>query len=203
MILSYRDNRTKAFAEGRVVREFHGFARQAYRRLEILDAATGLDELKALRSNRLENAEGRSRRPIQHTRQHAMAHLLRVAAGGGRTRQRRNRRLSLRSHDDEASDPSRGDPRRRACRAGTDADRACAPTQRAGEPDYADHPRQAIDHRRYRAAPGTLVRYQRPALAQPAKRSRRSRRRAAGGGRDRAPAHALRTRKPPSAERTA
>jgi len=58
MILSYRDNRTKAFAEGRVVREFHGFARQAYRRLEILDAATGLDELKALRSNRLEALKG-------------------------------------------------------------------------------------------------------------------------------------------------
>lgn len=58
MILSYRELRTRAFAEGRLVREFHGFARQAYRRLEILDAATSLDELRALRSNRLEILKG-------------------------------------------------------------------------------------------------------------------------------------------------
>jgi proteic killer suppression protein len=58
MILSYRDGRTQAFAEGRFVREFSGFARQAYRRLEILDAATTLDELRALRSNRLEAMKG-------------------------------------------------------------------------------------------------------------------------------------------------
>jgi len=58
MILSYRDDRTQAFANGRFVREFQGFARQAYRRLEILDAAMGLDELRALRSNRLEVLKG-------------------------------------------------------------------------------------------------------------------------------------------------
>lgn len=58
MILSYRDRRTATFAEGRFVREFQGFARQAYRRLEILEAATSLDELKALRSNRLESLKG-------------------------------------------------------------------------------------------------------------------------------------------------
>jgi toxin HigB-1 len=58
MILSYSDSRTRAFAEGRLVREFQSFARQAYRRLEILDAATGLDELRALRSNRLEALKG-------------------------------------------------------------------------------------------------------------------------------------------------
>jgi proteic killer suppression protein len=58
MILSYRGQRTQAFAEGRFVREFQGFARQAYRRLEILDAAIGLDELRALRSNRLEALKG-------------------------------------------------------------------------------------------------------------------------------------------------
>lgn len=54
MILNYRDKRTSAFAEGGFVREFQGFARQAYRRLEVLDAAVSLDELRALRSNRLE-----------------------------------------------------------------------------------------------------------------------------------------------------
>jgi proteic killer suppression protein len=58
MILSYRDARTQAFADGRFVREFQGFARQAYRRLEILEAATGFDELRALRSNRLEAMKG-------------------------------------------------------------------------------------------------------------------------------------------------
>ena len=58
MILGYRDSRTQAFAEGRLVREFQGFARQAYRRLEILDAAAGLVELRALRSNRLEALRG-------------------------------------------------------------------------------------------------------------------------------------------------
>jgi proteic killer suppression protein len=58
MILSYRDDRTSAFAEGRTIRAFQGFARQAYRRLEILDAATSLDELRALRSNRLEALKG-------------------------------------------------------------------------------------------------------------------------------------------------
>ena len=58
MILTYRDNRTRAFADGRFVREFQGFARQAYRRLEILEAAMSLVDLKALRSNRLEVLKG-------------------------------------------------------------------------------------------------------------------------------------------------
>jgi toxin HigB-1 len=58
MILSYRDSRTQAFADGSFIREFQGFARQAYRRLEVLDAATGLDELRVLRSNRLEALKG-------------------------------------------------------------------------------------------------------------------------------------------------
>jgi toxin HigB-1 len=58
MIVSYRGNRTQSFAAGRFVREFQGFAHQAYGRLEVLDAATGLDELRALRSNRLEALRG-------------------------------------------------------------------------------------------------------------------------------------------------
>jgi proteic killer suppression protein len=44
MIQSYRDSRTAAFAEGRDVREFRSFARQVYRRLEILDAAANQEE---------------------------------------------------------------------------------------------------------------------------------------------------------------
>jgi proteic killer suppression protein len=58
MILSYQDKRTAAFAEGDFVSAFQGFARQAYRRLEVLEAAGSLDELRALRSNRLEALKG-------------------------------------------------------------------------------------------------------------------------------------------------
>jgi proteic killer suppression protein len=36
------------------VREFSGFDRQGWKRLEILDAATSLEDLRALPSNRLE-----------------------------------------------------------------------------------------------------------------------------------------------------
>jgi len=58
MILSYRGKRTHAFADGGFVREFQGFDRQAWKRLEILEAATSLDELRALPSNRLEALRG-------------------------------------------------------------------------------------------------------------------------------------------------
>lgn len=58
MILSYRDKRTDAFANGTFVREFQGFDRQAWKRLEILDAAMSLDDLRALPSNRLEALRG-------------------------------------------------------------------------------------------------------------------------------------------------
>ncbi len=58
MILDYRDKRTAAFAAGSFVREFQGFGRQAAKRLEILDAVTGLDDLRALPSNRLEALKG-------------------------------------------------------------------------------------------------------------------------------------------------
>lgn len=58
MILGYRDRRSAAFANGEFVREFRGFARQGYRRLEILDAATSLDDLRALPGNRLEALRG-------------------------------------------------------------------------------------------------------------------------------------------------
>ena len=58
MIQSYRDKRTEAFARGDFVREFQGFAKQAYKRLEIPAAATSLDELRQLPSNRLEALRG-------------------------------------------------------------------------------------------------------------------------------------------------
>ena len=58
MILSYRDKRTEIFSEGRFVRDFQGFASQAFKRLEIMEAATGLEDLRALPSNRLETLRG-------------------------------------------------------------------------------------------------------------------------------------------------
>ena len=58
MILSYRDKRTERFAQGTFTRAFQAIDRQAYRRLEILEAATSLDDLRALPSNRLETLRG-------------------------------------------------------------------------------------------------------------------------------------------------
>ena len=58
MIQSYRDKRTREFAEGGRVREFEGFRRQAEKRLDILDAATSPADLQALPSNALEGLKG-------------------------------------------------------------------------------------------------------------------------------------------------
>ena len=58
MIESYRDKRTREFAEGKRVREFEGFRRRAEKRLDILDAATTLSDLKALPSNAIEALKG-------------------------------------------------------------------------------------------------------------------------------------------------
>ena len=58
MIIDYRDKRTAAFAAGQFVKEFQGFEQQAEKRLAVLDAATSLNDLRALRSNRLETLSG-------------------------------------------------------------------------------------------------------------------------------------------------
>ena len=58
MIVSYRDKRTKKFAEGGHVREFSGFTRQAETRLDRLEAAASLKDLAALPGNRLELLKG-------------------------------------------------------------------------------------------------------------------------------------------------
>jgi proteic killer suppression protein len=58
MIVSYRDRRTERFAAGDRVREFSGFARQAEMRLDRLEAAAGLQDLRAVRGNRLEVLRG-------------------------------------------------------------------------------------------------------------------------------------------------
>jgi toxin HigB-1 len=58
MIVSYRDDRTRRFANGERIRQFSGFARQAEIRLDRLDAATSLKDLEALPGNRLEALRG-------------------------------------------------------------------------------------------------------------------------------------------------
>lgn len=58
MILGYRDKQTAAFATGEDVRAFRALAEQAGRRLEVLEAATSLEDLRALPSNRLEVLRG-------------------------------------------------------------------------------------------------------------------------------------------------
>ncbi|HEY7711269.1 MAG TPA: type II toxin-antitoxin system RelE/ParE family toxin [Candidatus Entotheonella sp.] len=58
MIRSYRDRRTQRFAGGERIPAFQAFAKQAEKRLETLDAAESLQDLRALRSNRLEVLRG-------------------------------------------------------------------------------------------------------------------------------------------------
>jgi proteic killer suppression protein len=54
VIVSYRDKRTRDFAQGKRVNAFSGFDRQAQLRLDRLEAATSLQDLAALPGNRLE-----------------------------------------------------------------------------------------------------------------------------------------------------
>ena len=58
MISSYRDKRTRRFAEGKRVREFESFRQQAEKRLDILESATSLEDLRALPSNHFEALKG-------------------------------------------------------------------------------------------------------------------------------------------------
>ena len=57
-VRKYRDKRTARFAAGERVSEFQSFARQAYRRLEILEAAPDKRALMRLPSNRFEALVG-------------------------------------------------------------------------------------------------------------------------------------------------
>ena len=57
MIVSFRDKRTREFAEGKRIKTFLGFERKAEMRLDQLDAATSLLDLD-LPGNRLEALKG-------------------------------------------------------------------------------------------------------------------------------------------------
>jgi toxin HigB-1 len=54
----YRDKLTERFAKGERIKQFHGFKEQAERRLDLLEAATTVDDLKRLPSNRFEALGG-------------------------------------------------------------------------------------------------------------------------------------------------
>ena len=58
MIRSFKDQRAERLFHGGRVPEFQGFARQAERRLRLLDAADGLRALRMLPSNRFEALKG-------------------------------------------------------------------------------------------------------------------------------------------------
>ena len=58
MIRSFRSRNTLRFFEGHRVAAFQGFADQAARRLTLLDSAETLQDLAALRGNRLEALRG-------------------------------------------------------------------------------------------------------------------------------------------------
>ena len=58
MIKSFGDRHTEELFHDRFVRQFQGFARPAKRKLEMLNAASRLDDLLVPPSNRLEKLKG-------------------------------------------------------------------------------------------------------------------------------------------------
>ena len=58
MIKTFKDKDTAALYNRKFVRRFSGFARQALKRLRILDSAETLQALRGLPSNRLETLKG-------------------------------------------------------------------------------------------------------------------------------------------------
>ncbi len=58
MIRSFKNKKTKSLYEGERVKDWQNFAEQAERRLQILDNATCLEDLKNLPSNHFEALRG-------------------------------------------------------------------------------------------------------------------------------------------------
>lgn len=58
MIVSYRDKRTRDFADGKRVKAFSSFERSARLKLDRIEAATVLGDLAALPGNRFEALRG-------------------------------------------------------------------------------------------------------------------------------------------------
>ena len=77
MIQSFAGKHTKAFYNGEQVKRFGGFKAQAERRLNVLDAATTLQDLAGLSSNRLESLSGdrAGQRSIRINQQLSLIHI--------------------------------------------------------------------------------------------------------------------------------
>lgn len=58
MIVSFRDKRSREFAEGKYIKAFSGFSRQAELKLDQLEAASSPTDLAALPGNRFEALKG-------------------------------------------------------------------------------------------------------------------------------------------------
>lgn len=58
MIKSFGDRRTERLFADEAVKDFQGFARRAKRKLEAIDAASRLDDMRVPPSNRLEKLKG-------------------------------------------------------------------------------------------------------------------------------------------------
>lgn len=58
MIRSYRDERTRDFADGKRIKALDGIAHEASMKLDQLDAAISLDDIAALPGNRFEAQKG-------------------------------------------------------------------------------------------------------------------------------------------------
>ena len=58
MIQSFGDRRTQALFEDLFVRDFQGFARNAKRKIELVNAAARLTDLRVPPANRLEKLKG-------------------------------------------------------------------------------------------------------------------------------------------------
>lgn len=58
MIVSFRDRHTRALYRGEAVRRFASFAKAAFRKLDMIDAAASLDDLRSPPGNRLEALKG-------------------------------------------------------------------------------------------------------------------------------------------------
>ncbi|WP_420421743.1 type II toxin-antitoxin system RelE/ParE family toxin [Simkania sp.] len=58
MIRSFKDKNTQSLYEGKSVKKWRSFTRQAEKRLIILDMATSLSDLRNLPSNRFESLKG-------------------------------------------------------------------------------------------------------------------------------------------------
>ena len=58
MIKHFKNRATEQFFKGKQVKKFESFRQQAERRLQIIDSAASLDDLRNLPSNRFESLRG-------------------------------------------------------------------------------------------------------------------------------------------------